>query len=562
MNALSLTAKVFMIAFGVFALALPLLVHANHEPGHIDPPASTAAPYDFKNEGIFGCNQTAGANASAGTMAAIGGVYVPVNDAAVTLNTGILVYKECVLRPLQDRLRESATSALLKKQYIGIETGREGNKRYVVNIGGELQIVDDRAMLTFVTGPALETVHPTYREEIRRALARNFQAETRGTGKQECKYAGDLNMAVTNPTENEFDFVNFVELRDPSCNLFFAYIEKKNERDAVRAQAIADQMKVWDWGRGFYAVTDNAQDPLSEKILNPSSVVQESFQQILGSPVRQLESANDIGQMIGALFAGVTTQALTDNQGLAGLAQSVAGRPSYLDQVARESSQGVIGAAVNAALTILNAARQVEGSFLAVMNAIAGNLTQTINQIRGTERQCWALVVPKVREYAARGTCTTINPITFPPTQPTQQCIPFELNEAKISAATSSLAFSQQVIDSQITPLAQAALTNVQSSQRALGLIDQLIAGVTNTNSLATQRLALQQLDSLVAQKALHSQYDVVNAAKQKEDIVTAMGNLVSDTKIAWGDSPDPGVGWCNINNPTVIQLWAERWKK
>ncbi|OGG77513.1 hypothetical protein A3B35_01730 [Candidatus Kaiserbacteria bacterium RIFCSPLOWO2_01_FULL_54_24] len=520
---------------------------------------SAAAPYDFKNEGIFGCNQVAGANASAGTMAAIGGVYVPVNDAAVTLNTGILVYKECVLRPLQNRLRESAMSALLKKQYIGVETGREGNKRYVVDIDDELLVVDDRAALTYLTGPTLETVHPAYREQVKRVLAVKYRAETRGTGKQECGYAGDLVMATQNPTENEFDLANFAELRDPSCNLFFEYMDKKDELDAARATAKANQMTMWDWGRGFYAVTDNAQDPSAEKILTPSSVVQESYQQILGSSVRQLENSNDIGQMIGALFAGVTTQALTDSRGLSGLSKSVAGRPSYLDQVAKESSQGVIGAAVNAALTILNSARQVESNFLAIMNAIAKNLTDTINQIRGVERQCWSLVVPKVREYAAQGTCVVTDPTTNPPTT---QCTPFQLNEAKISAATSSLAFSQQVIDSQISPLAQAALTNVQSSQKALGLIDQLIAGVTNTASLTAQRLALQQLDSLVAQRALHSQYDVVNATKQRDDILSAMENLRTDTAKAWGDSPDPATGWCNIQNPDVIKQWAERWKK
>ncbi|OGG74183.1 hypothetical protein A3A40_02180 [Candidatus Kaiserbacteria bacterium RIFCSPLOWO2_01_FULL_54_20] len=500
-------------------------------------PDSTSAPYDFKNEGIFGCNQVAGANASAGTMAAIGGVYVPVNDAAVTLNTGILVYKECVLRPLQDRLRESAMSALLKKQYIGVETGREGNKRYVVDIDDELLVVDDRAALTYLTGPALETVHPSYREQIKRALAVNYRAETRGTGKQDCDYVGD-------PTTGEqpFKLGNFEELSDTSCNPFFEYIDKKDEMNAARAAAKANQMTMWDWGRGFYAVTDNAQDPFAEKILTPSSVVQESYQQILGSSVRQLENSNDIGQMIGALFAGVTTQALTDSRGLSGLSKSVAGRPSYLDQVAKESSQGVIGAAVNAALTILNSARQVETNFLAIMNAIAKNLTETINQIRGIEKQCWSLVVPKVQEYASQ------NNITLEP--------------AKIRTATSSLAFSQQVIDSQISPLAQAALTNVQSSQRALGLIDQLIAGVTNTNSVAAQRLALQQLDSLVAQRALHSQYDVVNATKQRDDIQSAMGNLFEDTKVAWADSLDPAVGWCNIQNPDVIKQWAERWKK
>jgi len=29
-----------------------------------------------------------------------------------------------------------------------------------------------------------------------------------------------------------------------------------------------------------------------------------------------------------------------------------------------------------------------------------------------------------------------------------------------------------------------------------------------------------------------------------------------------WTDSPDPAVGWCNINNPDIPQLWAARWKK
>ena len=523
-------------------------------------PDSTSAPYDFKNEGIFGCNQVAGANASAGTMAAIGGVYVPVNDAAVTLNTGILVYKECVLRPLQDRLRESAMSALLKKQYIGVETGREGNKRYVVDIGDELQIVDDRASLTYLTSSAFDIVHPAYRDKIRRALAVNFRANTRGSNEQECEYAGDINAAITDPTNHETSLADIEEIvGDLSCNPFFAYTQKEFELDMSRTQAITEQMTVWDWGRGFYAVTDNAQAPLAEKILTPSSVVQESYQQILGSSVRQLEQSNDIGQMIGALFAGVTTQALTDSRGLSGLSKSVAGQPSYLDKVAKESSQGVIGAAVNAALTILNSARQVESNFLGIMNAIAKNLTDTINHLRGLERQCWSLVVPKVREYAAQGTCVVTDPTTNPPTM---QCTPFQLNEAKISAATSSLAFSQQVIDSQVSPLAQAALTNVQSSQRALGLIDQLIAGVTNTASLTAQRLALQQLDSLVAQRALHSQYDVENATKQRDDILAAMSNLFEDTKVAWGDSPDPAVGWCNFQNPEVIKQWAVRWKK
>ncbi|MBI4133233.1 hypothetical protein HY478_01320 [Candidatus Uhrbacteria bacterium] len=561
MTGLATTRRNWLIA--IMATALTILVPivalaTSHETGDDGnpPPDSTAAPYDFKNEGIFGCNQIAGANASAGTMAAIGGVYVPVNDAAVTLNTGILVYRECVLRPLQVRLRESALSSLVKKQYTAIETGREGNRQYAVKPGAELLQVQDKRRLTTYTDGTVDAIAPEYRQLVLQANARKYQARTRAPESiLTCPYGGDLRAADSGQTDDPIGGV--LRMMYPSCYALGAEALFEDIAAARDAQAVAQQIMEWDWGRGFYSATDNAQDPLAERILTPASVVQESFQQILGSSVRQLENANDVGQIIGALFAAVTTQIISDSKGLAGLSQSVAGRPSYLDQLAKESSQGVIGAAVNAALTILNAAREIEGSYLASMNAIATNLTQTINQLRQTERQCWNLIVPKAQEFAAQQQCTT-NQQTGE-----QTCTGgFALDPVKIRAATSSLAFSQQVIDSQVKSLAQVALANVQASQKALGLIDQLIAGVTNTASLAAQRLALQQLDSLVAQKALHTQYDVVNAAKQKEDIVTAMGNLVIDTAKAWGDSPDPSVGWCNINNPTVIQAWAQRWKK
>lgn len=553
----ALAIRIAVTSLGV--ALLPLFAYADHQPGHTD---SAAAPYQFKNEGIFGCNQIAGANASAGTLAAIGGVYVPVNDAAVTLNTGILVYKECVLRPLQDRLRESAMSALLKRADIAIETGREGNKRYVVDPDAEVLVVMDRSRLATLTGRAAAGITPAFKEQIVRWSARTYQQETRDPAAfLTCPYE-DIDARIRNESDDALGSV--FAMTNPACipHLDALYFEDlANARDA---QAVANQKMVWDWGRGFYALTDNAQDPFEEKILTPSSVVQESFQQILGSPVRQLESANDIGQMIGALYAGLTTHILSDSQGLSGITQSVAGQPSYLEQVAKESSQGVIGAAVNAALTVLNASREIEGRYLAAMEAIAANLTQSINQIRGTERACWNLVVPKAREYAAVGTCVAspLGGIPFGQAQQALQCTPFALDEAKINAATSSLAFSQQVIDSQITPLANAALTNVQNSRRALALIDQLIAGVTNTASLNAQRIALQQLDTLVAQRALHTKFDLENALKQREDITGAMATLVQDTAKAWGDSPDPSTGWCNINNPDIPRLWAERWRK
>ncbi|QQG38032.1 MAG: hypothetical protein HYS26_00550 [Candidatus Kaiserbacteria bacterium] len=520
-------------------------------------PPSEAAKYQFQNEGIFGCNTIGGVNMSAGTQAAIGGVYVPVNDAAITLNTGIITYKECVLRPLQVRLRENAASALLKRNVESVETGRDGNKRYVVDPLEELRTISDKSEYSILTDGTLDALVPAFRKEIQKYAARAYQTRSRQPESiLSCAFK-DIEKSLENKSDDVIGAI-LAQTNPFGCNPVFTAAGFDNLAESRNAQSREYARMMWDWGRGFYPVTNNEADPLSDDVLTPASVVQESFQQILGSSVRQLESANDIGQMIGALFSGVTTQALSDTRGLAGFRQSIGGQPSYLDQVAKESSQGVVGAAVNAALSILNKSREVEGSYLASTNGIATKLTQTGTDLKNTEKACWALIEPKARAYAAKGECstdTTTNP-------PLETCVPFQLSETKIRTSTSTLAFSQQVIDSQIKSLSEIAEENVKTAQKAVQLVEQLIASVTNTASLNAQRLALQQLDSLVAQKLLHTQYDAQRAGEQKKDVDEAMNTLKTDTAKAWGDSSDPNVGWCNVNNPDVIRQWAERWKK
>ncbi|MEK7201324.1 MAG: hypothetical protein AAB737_01690, partial [Patescibacteria group bacterium] len=85
---------------------------------------------------------------------------------------------------------------------------------------------------------------------------------------------------------------------------------------------------------------------------------------------------------------------------------------------------------------------------------------------------------------------------------------------------------------------------------------------VTNTTSLEAQRLALLQLASLLARGELHNQYDAQQATQRQEEVETAMAGLVEDTVVAWADSTDLNVGWCNINSPDVAKMWAERWRR
>lgn len=555
--------KSVLIAAVVLFCMAPLFAFAQGEPPETPPDAETpdspppsGEPFRYQNEGIFGCSQVAGAAMSAGTLSAIGGVYVPVNDAAVTLNTGVLIYKECVLRPLTDRLRESATAGLFKKGVTGIQTGRDGNPQYSVNPAREDTDIYLKEFVRPFTDGTADSIDPKFKNAVLTYVARTVRQEAYAPEQDlVCPFKGSASEDVWGA---------ILSLQYPQCNPLGAaniFYDQASAR-ASRAQAYNQEQRAL--GRGVYAVTDNPDDPLRQTILTPASIVQGSFQELLGSPLRQLESANDIGQMIGALFSGATTQIITDNKGLAGLTKSVGSQPSYLDQVAKESSQGIVGAAVNAALTILNAARQNEASYLASMNGISASLTQTIARLRGAENQCWSLVIANpsgphtcATPLAANNTCKAVVECTKDPVTGEETC-----PTAPTLQVATSTAFSQGVIESQIRPLSDVSVANVEASKKALTLIDRLIEGVTNTSSLNAQRISLQQLDSLVAQKALHNQYDAIRAAEQLKDVQNAMAALVTDTVKAWADSPDPAVGWCNVNNPAVIQGWLDRWKK
>lgn len=510
--------------------------------------SSTSDAYQFQRQGIFDCNQNGSYAMSVGSLSAIGGAYVPVADAAVELNTGTLVYKECVLREVINRERESALSAFLKKAYQAVQTSRDGNALYVQNPKQELLSVSDQAFLDFLQGPAIRNLNPALQGPLTRALAQNYYGETRlpQNATLKCPYQGDLTQWWGG--QAPFNFTDFWSASQPQCDAIQSYyLAEDVAQGRYITPSLQYQQTQWDWGRGYYPVID-----AQGNVVTPAAVVQSSFQKLLDSPVTQLENANDIGQMIGALYAGITTQVISDNQGLAGLSQKIGGQASYLDQVAAESAAGVRNAAANIALAVLGPARQVEQRYFQAVNSIASTLTNSIKQLRSAENQCWNLIIPKVCISSLSNTNTCQGTSGYP-----------------LRIATSTV-FSQAVIDSQIASLATSTTANISASQNALRLIGDLIAGVTNTSSLDAQRVSLQQLDSLVARRLLHTPSDLQSVTEQLSNVKDAMQTLLENTVQDWADGTPSGspfnasnqTGWCNVNEQTTLDQWVAKWKQ
>lgn len=522
----------------MFALAVPLLSHAQ-----------------LQQDGILGCNQTGAYALGPASFNSVGGTFVPVSDKAVTLNTGYLVYKECVLRPATVKIREAASSAYIQAELTRVNTGNNGNPIFVRNFRQEnFQAGDKARTASFFT--VTNEISEDYRNAVQISLERTYAQRTQAP-----------QMSLACPKQTGI-FAQIFSLTNPACDRIFVEEMARNqleansaaEQDAWRTQA--------GWGLGFNPILD-----AYGNVLTPGILTQTIAGQAITSGYRQLENANDIGQMVGPLLAGAANRVLSAaTGGLASMSTSQGGQPSYLSQMTKEASTGLIQAITNIALTILGPALTIEQDYGKAQNTMASDLTAAIGQLRAAENTCWNLVIDKVCSTTASSTSTGVS------------CTG---TDGSVLVIATSTAFSQPIVDAQIKPLSDVVIANVKTSNESVDAINTLIGDVQNTNSVDIQKSALNQLDQLVAQGLLHTQPDLDKATQQATDLNTALFDtttgLLPKTYHIWAGDDSSGntgaiawdgasaTGWCNVPTTagvtpttaqqTTLDLWIAQWK-
>ena len=515
---------------------------------------ATAAQGNLLRDGVFGCNASKYANV--GSITAVGGVYVPVNDAAVTLNTGYLVYKECVLDGVTAKVSESARTEAVRTITNDINTRRNGEALYRKNFSKELTDIQTALVVKRLQDQNYTGVMSSdFNLDVVRAYARRYSQSIQQPNRSfATTYPGSPSDFYRN---NNFSYEGLLAMVDP-CNSPYSNFEIcfSPTLDSERGSVVEYQMQEWLEGRGFYAVTDNNDNPLLRQVLTPSSLVEEGATQVFTGGFRCLEGADELSEVCAPLFAGLSTQLIGGQGGLANLDSPVAGLPSYLNRMVGEASAAVRQEAVNAALGILSVARQVEGLFKQAKEATATAITSAISRLRTAENTCWDLIVQNVCTAAPAADKTCVGKSACAAGADPSTCT----SPGTLRVATSTQ-FSQPIVTAQIAPLAIPVAQDIQKSDAALNQLDQLIASVTNGASATNQRQALERLDGLVANGTLHAGNDIITARSQTDAVTTDMNRLVEDTLALWGDSTDPNIGWCNVNNPSTLQRWISAWK-
>ncbi|RJQ33458.1 hypothetical protein C4568_04735 [Candidatus Parcubacteria bacterium] len=512
--------------------------------------------------GIYGCNSV-GAQ-SVGSRSAIGGTYVPVSDAAVTLNTGYLVYLECVLRPLVDAQRKAVSIAYVSNNMELYSKGRDGNPMWVVNYANERTEARKQGYIKAFQSELLSNLNPAFQNQVKTALVRNYQMVTEAPQNNlTCPYQGDLRAVATNPQQN-FSYAAMFAIGDPNCNPVYAYMQAQDQLSASVAMADSEWINRLTWNNGIYDVRD-----ANGNVTTPGIFVGAIGTQSVTSGFRQLENADNIGQIVGSMFAGIGSKLLSSAGGIPSILASN-GSDSYLAQAIQQEQNGLLGQASGVALQNLYAILNWEQQYNSVLAETANVLTNSINQLRSSEKACWDLIVPKVCTSGSLSgtTCTATSGGTLTVATSTQ------FSDAAIAAAG---------IGSAATALEQA----VNASNQNIATINSLIVAVQSTDPNA-RNTALQNLDILVNANppVLHTESSIntaredlaaVRAQMQGSqgvdgfvkktqqawagDAIDQFGNL-QKSALAWDGSINPGTGWCNINKQSTLDQWIQKWSQ
>ncbi|HVT75363.1 MAG TPA: hypothetical protein VHD69_03075 [Candidatus Paceibacterota bacterium] len=263
-------------------------------------------------------------------------VSAPGGDAASIVGAGAAYgsfFQDCVLKPIAIRLGKAMLQNITGSIVQWINNGFHGNPSFVQNLHGLIQDTTDMAIGEFIDRDlgAGFLCNP-FSLQVRIAVAQSYLPYNQ-------RYSCTLSQIENNVTgfvdnNNSGGWDNWIQVAtQPQNNVYGATVLAQDELTRRIAQKMDIQNRELDWGKGFRSWTvctdtydgsdPSKADPTSENCADaetrtPGTVVESQLELTLGSGVRQLEVANDLDAIVGALTNQLMSQVVTGAQGLLG----------------------------------------------------------------------------------------------------------------------------------------------------------------------------------------------------------------------------------------------------
>ena len=322
--------------------------------------------YPKRTDAILGClggylfNSLIGGAQALGE-AAINVFKVPTYDSTVASynrktdsNTKGSLLKECILDITAKQIARTILQSFTKSVVNWINSGFEGKPSFITNPEGFLMDVADKEF-----GREIEKIAPMlcapFRLNLQFALGLQYSLNTREDVR--CR----LSDVIANVRGSYDSFVtgnfrsggwrNWISITgNPQNNVYGAYLGTVSKLDASIVTASGKEIKLLDFGQGFKSwrsceeyypdekdsngkVTRKGACKTPGKIKTPGAMIVGQGNSTLSSTLRELEVADELDEIFGALVNQLLVRTLGPGGLLGNSEPEQGGGPSYLDQL-------------------------------------------------------------------------------------------------------------------------------------------------------------------------------------------------------------------------------------
>ena len=271
-----------------------------------------------------------------------------VSDLSQEFYQGSLWTKEFALDKIAWQLVNIVIKEMIRSTTKWVNSGFKGNPAFVTDFGKFITDIADKAAGNFIFGTPLALLCSPIRVNIRFAL--DIQYRKTSDYRAECR----LSAAVKN-LDNFLngDFVGgggwdawYDVALNPQNNQYGAMLAAQGGLYATISGKQQQQIKLLEFGKGFLSVPDPSCQPSPDNpdgfdpglcpTVTPGTVVESTLNSALDLPNKRIAIADELNELIGALFAQLAKEVLGGVGGLLGLTESRYGGGNYLDRMASE----------------------------------------------------------------------------------------------------------------------------------------------------------------------------------------------------------------------------------
>lgn len=213
-------------------------------------------------------------------------------------------------------LTKNAVQKLTAQTVDWINSGFKGNPAYITDPKSFFLNVGDEAVLKFIEDAKLTGLCTPFKASIQLSLVKNYLAKT-NEGNFSCTLGGIVNNfeSFTRNFENGGWEGWFAVTQNRQNNPYGTYLDYRNQLKVNVAGVGEKYSKQLDWGKGFFSwencmgtevynnETGETECMGTKETVTPGSVIQGQLDKELGHAGDSLVTADEIDEVIGALFS-------------------------------------------------------------------------------------------------------------------------------------------------------------------------------------------------------------------------------------------------------------------